>query len=44
MIVPLSIVSLLALVCLGLLASPFPFLAPGVVLTGLAVLLHLRMG
>jgi O-antigen ligase len=32
---PLSIVVLLALVCLGLLASPFPFLAPGVVL-GLA--------
>ena len=40
MIVPLSIVSLLALVCLGLLASPFPFLAPGVVLglAGVAIL------
>ena len=40
MIFPLSIVSLLALVCLGLLASPFPFLAPGVVLglVGVAVL------
>ncbi|MHC8318955.1 O-antigen ligase family protein [Pseudomonas sp. LB3P31] len=37
---PLSIVILLALVCLGLLASPFPFLAPGVVvgLAGVALL------
>lgn len=32
MIVPLSIVSLLGLVCLGLLASPYPYLAPGAVL------------
>lgn len=32
MIFPLSIVSLLALVCLGLLASPYPFLAPAAVL------------
>ncbi|WP_260961801.1 O-antigen ligase family protein [Pseudomonas citri] len=32
MIVPLSIVSLLGLVCLALLASPYPFLAPGAVL------------
>ncbi|KAA0959309.1 O-antigen ligase [Pseudomonas sp. ANT_H12B] len=40
MIFPLSIVSLFALVCLGLLASPYPFLAPGVVLglVGVAVL------
>ena len=40
MIIPLSIVSLLALVCLALLASPFPFLAPGAVLglVGVAVL------
>ncbi|MEB0048302.1 MULTISPECIES: O-antigen ligase family protein [unclassified Pseudomonas] len=35
MIFPLSIVSLLALTCLSLLASPYPFLAPGAVL-GLA--------
>ena len=32
MIFPLSIVSLLGLVCLALLASPYPFLAPGAVL------------
>lgn len=40
MIFPLSIVSLLALVCLALLASPYPFLAPGAVLglVGVAVL------
>ena len=40
MIFPLSIVSLLGLVCLGLLASPYPFLAPGAVLglVGVAVL------
>ena len=40
MIFPLSIVSLLALVCIALLASPYPFLAPGAVLglVGLAVL------
>lgn len=40
MIFPLSIVSLLALVCLGLLASPYPFLAPGAVLglVGVALL------
>ncbi|MFJ3369535.1 O-antigen ligase family protein [Pseudomonas sp. NPDC086251] len=40
MIFPLSIVSLLGLVCLGLLASPYPFLAPGAVLglVGVALL------
>ncbi|VVO95654.1 O-antigen ligase family protein [Pseudomonas fluorescens] len=40
MIFPLSIVSLLALVCLGLLASPYPYLAPGAVLglVGVALL------
>lgn len=40
MIFPLSIVSLLGLVCLALLASPYPFLAPGAVvgLVGFAVL------
>lgn len=40
MIVPLSIVGLLGLVCLALLASPYPFLAPGAVLglVGVAVL------
>ncbi|WP_434571091.1 O-antigen ligase family protein [Pseudomonas sp. Z3-6] len=40
MIVPLSIVSLLGLVCLALLASPYPFLAPGAVfgLVGVAML------
>lgn len=40
MIFPLSIVSLLGLVCLALLASPYPFLAPGAVvgLVGIAVL------
>ena len=40
MIFPLSIISLLGLVCLGLLASPYPFLAPGAVLglVGVAVL------
>jgi O-antigen ligase len=39
-IFPLSIVSLLGLVCLGLLASPYPYLAPGAVLglVGVAVL------
>jgi len=39
-IFPLSIVSLLGLVCLGLLASPYPFLAPGAVLglVGVALL------
>jgi len=39
-IFPLSIISLLGLVCLGLLASPYPFLAPGAVLglVGVAVL------
>ncbi|MHC6225755.1 O-antigen ligase family protein [Pseudomonas sp. X10] len=35
MIIPLSLVSLVALLCLGLLASPYPYLAPGAVL-GLA--------
>jgi hypothetical protein len=40
MIFPLSIVSLLGLVCIALLASPYPFLAPGAVLglVGFAVL------
>lgn len=40
MIFPLSIISLFGLVCLALLASPYPFLAPGVVLglVGFAVL------
>ncbi|MDR6927563.1 O-antigen ligase family protein [Pseudomonas sp. BE134] len=40
MIFPLSIVSLLGLVCLGLLASPYPYLAPGAVLglVGVALL------
>ena len=40
MIFPLSIVSLLALVCLALLVSPYPYLAPGAVLglVGVAVL------
>ncbi|WP_160107182.1 O-antigen ligase family protein [Pseudomonas izuensis] len=40
MIIPLSVISLLGLVCLILLASPWPFLAPGAVLglVGLAVL------
>ncbi|MFJ7283489.1 O-antigen ligase family protein [Pseudomonas sp. NPDC099000] len=40
MIFPLSIVSLFGLVCLGLLASPYPFLAPGAVLglVGVALL------
>ncbi|MGH8388083.1 MAG: O-antigen ligase family protein [Pseudomonas sp.] len=40
MIFPLSIVSLLGLVCLALLASPYPFLAPGAVvgLAGIAML------
>jgi O-antigen ligase len=39
-IFPLSIVSLLGLVCLALLASPFPYLAPGAVLglVGVALL------
>jgi len=32
MIFPLSIVTLLGLVCIGLLASPYPFLAPGAVI------------
>lgn len=32
MIFPLSIVSLLALVCMALLVSPYPYLAPGAVL------------
>jgi len=40
MIFPLSIVSLFALVSLGLLASPWPYLAPGAVigLVGFTVL------
>ncbi|SDS01862.1 O-antigen ligase family protein [Pseudomonas prosekii] len=40
MIFPLSIISLFGLVCLALLASPYPFLAPGAVLglVGFAVL------
>lgn len=40
MIVPLSLVGLVALVCLGLLASPYPFLAPGgvIALAGALVL------
>jgi O-antigen ligase len=40
MIFPLSIVSLLGLVCIALLASPYPYLAPGAVLglVGFAVL------
>ncbi|WP_207848862.1 MULTISPECIES: O-antigen ligase family protein [unclassified Pseudomonas] len=40
MIFPLSIVTLLGLVCIGLLASPYPFLAPGAVfaLVGFTVL------
>ncbi len=47
MIVPLSIVSLLGLVCLALLASPYPFLAPGAVLglVGVAsAVLQARLG
>jgi O-antigen ligase len=36
-IFPLSIVSLFALVCLGLLASPYPYLAPGAVLGLVAI-------
>lgn len=32
MIFPLSIVTLLGMVCIGLLASPYPFLAPGAVI------------
>ncbi|PWB35152.1 polymerase [Pseudomonas sp. SDI] len=32
MIVPVSLVSLVALLCLGLLASPWPYLAPGAVI------------
>ncbi|MDD0973751.1 O-antigen ligase family protein [Pseudomonas fontis] len=40
MIIPLSLIALLALVCVGLLASPWPFLAPGAVI-GLAGLLAL---
>jgi O-antigen ligase len=40
MIFPLSIVTLLGMVCIGLLASPYPFLAPGAVigLVGFTVL------
>ncbi|WP_137808135.1 O-antigen ligase [Pseudomonas sp. G(2018)] len=40
MIIPLSVVSLLGLACLILLASPWPFLAPGAVLglVGVAIL------
>ncbi|WP_426206854.1 O-antigen ligase family protein [Pseudomonas sp. TWP3-1] len=40
MIFPLSIVSLLAVVCMALLVSPYPYLAPGAVLglVGVAVL------
>lgn len=37
MIFPLSIVSLFGLVCLGLLVSPYPYLAPGAVLGLVAV-------
>ena len=42
MIFPLSIVSLLGLVCLALLASPFPYLAPGAVLGLVGVALPYR--
>ncbi|UVJ41843.1 O-antigen ligase family protein [Pseudomonas sp. LS1212] len=40
MIIPLSVVSLFGLACLALLASPWPYLAPGVVLglVGVAIL------
>ncbi|MGF6589975.1 O-antigen ligase family protein [Pseudomonas sp. 2835] len=40
MIIPLSLIGLLAIACLALLASPYPFLAPGAVL-GLAGVLAL---
>lgn len=40
MIIPLSLIVLVALVCVGLLVSPYPFLAPGAVV-GLAGLLAL---
>ncbi|CAM3847726.1 O-antigen ligase family protein [Pseudomonas wadenswilerensis] len=40
MIIPLSLIGLLAIACLALLASPYPFLAPGAVI-GLAGLLAL---
>ena len=42
MIFPLSIVSLLGLVCLALLASPYPYLAPGAVLGLVGVTLFYR--
>jgi O-antigen ligase len=41
-IFPLSIVSLLGLVCLALLASPYPYLAPGAVLGLVGVTLFYR--
>ncbi|MCP3752533.1 O-antigen ligase [Pseudomonas sp. SBB6] len=40
MIIPLSLIGLLAIACLALLASPYPFLAPGAVI-GLAGLMAL---
>ncbi|UVM69252.1 O-antigen ligase family protein [Pseudomonas sp. B21-009] len=40
MIIPLSLIGLLAIACVALLASPYPFLAPGAVI-GLAGLLAL---
>ncbi|WP_095110745.1 O-antigen ligase [Pseudomonas sp. Irchel 3E20] len=42
MIVPLSLVALVALLALALLASPFPYLAPGAVLGLLGVVLLYR--
>jgi O-antigen ligase len=42
MIVPLSIVSLFGLVCLGLLVSPYPYLAPGAVLGVVGILVLYR--
>lgn len=42
MIFPLSIVSLFGLVCLGLLVSPYPYLAPGAVLGLVGVMVLYR--
>lgn len=43
MIIPLSLISLTALLCLGLLASPYPYLAPaGVVGLAAALMLYRR--
>ncbi|NER59152.1 hypothetical protein G3435_02505 [Pseudomonas sp. MAFF212428] len=46
MIIPLSLIVLVALVCVGLLVSPYPFLAPGAVvgLAGLLALYRRRPG